>query len=264
MEIAAFDHEQRQKLEDYTSVIGVGIQFAFQPVVDLESSQVKGYEALLRGRSGEPSSSIIENVLPENLAFFDQACRTRAIAEAAKLDVRGALFVNCMQIRPDNLELALSTTREQAERYGMRPEQIVLEFASLARLGNPRELVHTRERAQAHGFRVLVDNFGTGEAGLKRLAVFQPDYVKLDHELVHGIQNSRRRQAMARGVLACCQALGVEVIAAGLEQQAELRWLYQELDLRLFQGYYFARPRLAAKPRVAPERIELPAAPSAA
>ena len=256
MNTAETAFQQRERLADYTSVIGMGIQFAFQPVVDLRRGRVIGYEALLRGRSGEPAASIIDNVLSENRAFFDQACRTRAIAEAAGLGVTSDLFLNCTETRPDNLELALTATRDEVMQRGLAPGQIVLEFASLRQLGNPRELANVRERAHAHGFRVLSDNFGTGEAGLKRLAVFGPDMVKLDREIINNIHTSRRRQAIVLGVVATCRALDTRVVAAGVEHQEEVRWLFDSAGIGCFQGYYFARPELAAKPKVDAELLE--------
>lgn len=238
------------RLADYTAVIGVGIQFAFQPLVNLQGARIMGYEALVRGRSGEPAGSIIANVLPENLSYFDQACRSRAIQDAAELGINSDLFLNCTQINPDNLGLALSATREQAETCGLDTGQVVLEFSSLVRLGNPRELANVRDRANACGFRVLADNFGTGEAGLKRLAVFCPEYIKLDREIINQVHASRRRQAMILGIIATCQALGTEVIATGVERAEEVEWLHEKAGINCFQGYYFARPQLQAKPPV--------------
>lgn len=248
--------ECHAKLADYTAVIGVGIQFAFQPLVSLADSRIVGYEALVRGRSGETASSIIANVMPENLSYFDQACRSRAIQDAAEQGLRSDLFLNCTQVSPENLGLALSATQEQIEACGMSSRQLVLEFASLGRLGNPRELADVRDRANAFGFRVLADNFGTGEAGLKRLAVFRPEFVKLDREIINQVHTSTRRQAMILGIVATCRALGTEVIAAGVEREEEVSWLSEQAGIKLFQGFYFARPQVQAKPEVDRELLQ--------
>ncbi len=255
MDIATSELDQRERLADYTSVIGMGIQFAFQPVVDLDQSCIRGYEALVRGRTGEPAASIIANVLTENLSFFDQACRSRAIKDAARLEMTHHLFLNCTHIGPGNLNLALTTTREQAELEGLSPKKIVLEFASLARLGNPRELASVRDCAHDHGFRVLADKFGTGEAGLKRLAVFCPDYVKLDREIINQIHTSRRRQAIVLGIVALCRAMDIHLIATGVERHDEVSWLQDKAGISDFQGYYFAKPALMAKPKVDPDLL---------
>lgn len=254
---AMSSYDDRERLNDYIDVIGVGLQFAFQPLVHVGTSRIVGYEALVRGRSGETASSIIANVRPENLAYFDQACRSRAIQDASQVGINSDLFLNCTQISPDNLDLSLNATREQARACNVRPEQIVLEFASLVRLGNPRQLAEVRERANAFGFRVLADNFGTGEAGLKRLVVFQPEFIKLDREIINQVDSSRRKQAMIKGLVATCRELGTEVIAAGVERAEEVEWLHEHAGVDCFQGYFFARPQLQAKPSVSGDRFDL-------
>ncbi len=242
--------QDEARLVDYTAVIGVGIRFAFQPVVHLRAGRVIGYEALVRGRSGESAGSIIANVRPENLGFFDQACRSRAIQDASALGVTSDLFLNCTQVTPDNLALTLTSTQKQILTYGLNAHQVVLEFSSLARLGNPRQLAGVRDQANACGFRVLADNYGTGEAGLKRLAVLRPEYVKLDREIINQVHTSRRRQAIILGIVATCRALGIGVIAIGVEQEVEVNWLHEHAGIDCFQGYYFARPEVQATPRV--------------
>jgi len=237
-------HDINSRLDDYLAVLDVGIRFAFQPLIEEGSGRTIGHEALVRGCSGESPAQIIASVRAENLFYFDQACRLGAIREASRQRLRGDLHINCTEIDPHNLEVALASTAQAVEASRFEPRQIVLEFNSLERLGSPRQLAEVRARANAYGFRVAADNFGTGEAGLKRLAVLRPEYVKLDRELIAGIQGSLRRQAMVLGVLASCKALGIEPIAAGVEHADELDWLRQA-GVSNFQGYYFGRPKLA-------------------
>ncbi|RFF30026.1 EAL domain-containing protein [Wenzhouxiangella sediminis] len=233
--------EINTRLEDYLAVLDVGIRFAFQPLVDETTGKTVGHEALVRGCAGESPAQIIASVRSENLFYFDQACRLGAIREASRLGLKGDLHINCTEVDPDNLEAALKSTAQAVYASRFEADQIVLEFNSLERLGNPRQLAEVRARANAYGFRVAADNFGTGEAGLKRLAVLRPEFVKLDRELISGIHGSLRRQAMVLGVLASCRALGVEPIAAGVESEDEVTWLRQA-GVSQFQGYFFGRP----------------------
>ncbi|MEE4304257.1 MAG: EAL domain-containing protein [Wenzhouxiangella sp.] len=237
------NHDINTRLEDYLAVLDVGIRFAFQPLVDETTGRTVGHEALVRGCTGESPAQIIASVRPENLFYFDQACRLGAIREASRLGLEGDLHINCTEVDPDNLEAALKSTAQAVYASRFEADQIVLEFNSLERLGNPRQLASVCARVNAYGFRVAADNFGTGEAGLKRLAVLRPEFVKLDRELISGIDGSLRRQAMVLGVLASCRALGVEPIAAGVESEAEVTWLRQA-GVERFQGYFFGRPAM--------------------
>lgn len=224
-----------------TEVVDTGFSFAFQPVVDTHSRVTVGHEALVRGLSGESAATVLDAIRPENRYYFDQACRMRALKDAARRGLDAAIHLNCSQISPENLALSISATVETAREHGISPHRVVLEFGNLEMLGNPRQLDKAREMAHAAGLRVLADNIGVGEVGLKRLAVFRPDFAKLDRSLIRGIDSSARRQAIVLGVIATCKALKIEVIATGVERKEEMDWL-KDSGIRLAQGFYFAHP----------------------
>ena len=244
-----FNHTRNHsnRLNDYADVIDVGIRFAFQPLVSAGGDATLGHEALVRGLYGESAHELIAGVRPENLFFFDQACRMRAIADADRAGLHGALHLNCTEVDAETLSMALEATAQAVAASRLSPGQIVLEFSTLARLGNPRQLAAVRAQANRHGFRVLADNFGVGEAGLKRLAVLRPEFVKLDRELISNVHSSSRRQAMVCGIVATSKALGITPIAAGVERAAEVEWL-ANVGIEQFQGFYFGRPQKLTQP----------------
>lgn len=100
---------------------------------------------------------------------------------------------------------------------------------------------------QQRGLLTAIDDFGAGYSGLNLLAEFQPNLVKLDMALVHDIDRNHARQAIVGGVLGTCRALGVQVIAEGVESRAEYDWL-RSAGVTLFQGYLVARPAVEALP----------------
>lgn len=85
-------------------------------------------------------------------------------------------------------------------------------------------------------------------AALARLALLRPDMVKLDRAIVSGVHRSRSRQAIVSGVLSACSAMGAQVIALGVEVEAELAWLSAQ-GINHFQGTYFAAPLMGRYPR---------------
>ncbi|MGB0514462.1 MAG: EAL domain-containing protein [Wenzhouxiangellaceae bacterium] len=228
-------------LSHLDEAVDAGFSFAFQPILSLETSRIVAHEALVRGLGGESSASVIAAIRPENRVSFDQACRIRALAVAAQVGVNGDIHLNCSQISSGNLEQSLRTTRDAALKAGIHPRRVVLEFGNLELLGDPRSLDRARHRAHEMGMRVLADNIGISEVGLKRLAVFRPDQAKLDRSIVRGINSSPRRQAIVLGILATCRALGIKVIAGGVELSPERDWLAAAGVTRA-QGYLFARP----------------------
>lgn len=98
---------------------------------------------------------------------------------------------------------------------------------------------------RAQGLRFAIDDFGAGFSGLNLLADFQPDIVKLDMQLVRNIDSSGPRQAIVRAVIQACEDLRIDVLAEGVESEPEQRW-FKRNGVRLFQGYWFARPTFEA------------------
>ncbi|MBP7296279.1 MAG: EAL domain-containing protein, partial [Acidobacteria bacterium] len=75
----------------------------------------------------------------------------------------------------------------------------------------------------------------------------QPDFVKLDMQIVRGIESRGPRQAIVRGILRTCRDLGIDVVAEGVETPDEYAWFRSE-GIELFQGFLFARPGLECLP----------------
>jgi EAL domain-containing protein (putative c-di-GMP-specific phosphodiesterase class I) len=96
---------------------------------------------------------------------------------------------------------------------------------------------------------LAIDDFGAGYSGLNLLASFQPDQVKLDMELIHGIESHGPRQAIVRAVSQVCYDLGIDLIAEGVETMGEYRWL-ANAGVRLLQGYVLAKPAFESFPMV--------------
>ena len=221
----------------------LSFNFAFQPIVEGPVGTVIGYEALVRGVAGQPASSVLSTIRPENRERFDQAIRLRAIREASRLGIRKPLHLNCTWLSPENLSAAMVGMLNAASVCGISRDDLVLELQNQDQFGTLQELAAMRRRMSEFRVRVLVDQFGAGRVDLARLAILRPDMVKLDRRLVSGIHRSRGRQAIVAGIVAMCRSLDINVIGLGVEDAAELHWLSAN-DVHLFQGFYFAEPQV--------------------
>ena len=101
----------------------------------------------------------------------------------------------------------------------------------------------------SQGFTTALDDFGAGFAGLGLLADFQPDLIKLDMELVRGVEGSRARQVIIAGIMHIARELDITVLAEGVETEAEFTVL-KSAGITLFQGYLFARPGFETLPGI--------------
>ena len=221
--------------------LGFRFSYAYQPIVDIHTRDVYAHEALVRGVAGEPAPSVLANVTDDNRFRFDQACRIKAIKTAAKLGMQSRLSINFLPNAIYRPELCIRSTLEAARAHGFPIERIIFETVEGERISDAKWLTEVFREYQRIGFLTAIDDFGAGFAGLNLLADFQPDLIKLDMELIRGIDQSHSRQAIVRGTVGICRELGIEVIAEGVETPDECSALH-DLGIRLMQGYLFSKP----------------------
>ncbi len=224
---------------------------AFQPIIDLETQSVFAHEALVRGLNGEPAWSILSQVGSDNIYAFDQACRVRAIEMASQLGMRSNLSINFLPNAVYEPRACIRATLEVARRVEWSLDRLIFEITENEYVTDRPHLVKIVEEYREMGFSVALDDFGTGYANLDLLTVLTPHHLKLDRVLITGIDSDMRRQCLVRHTQSLAQALGIELVAEGVERLEEARWLYQQGIMR-HQGYYYARPALEALPEVDP------------
>ena len=230
---------------------------AFQPIVDAGSREVFAYEALVRGVAGEGAGQVLAAVERDDRQRFDRQCREQALELAVQLglhDSRASLSINFVPNAVLDPAACTAAARATAERLGLPPARVIFEFTE----GEPVEdLEHFGRIIRAYrdaGFRTAIDDFGAGYSGLTLLSRFQPDVVKLDMELVRGIDSDRVRRAIVSSIRKLCDDLGVILVAEGIETLEEYATL-RDLGVSLLQGFLFARPQIQALPVPAWPRI---------
>lgn len=228
---------------------GFDFTMAFQPFVDLERGSIFGYEALVRGRNGEGAQSVLGRVTDENRYWFDQACRVKAIQLATTLGLQGVLSINFLPNAVYRPETCIRATLAAAKSMGFARERLMFEVTEGEQIQDVDHLRGIFAEYKKQGFHTAIDDFGAGWAGLNMLAEFQPDVLKLDMALTRNVDRDPVRRAIVRGVLTTCEALSIRVIAEGVETRDECAAL-TDLGVRLFQGYFFARPGFESLPDV--------------
>ena len=219
----------------------LGIGFAFQPIIDTRTGTVRAVEALLRGMDGQSPAEVLGSYRGINLYQFDLESKAVAIEEFATLGMSCDLALNVLPMTLAHMENATGFLLEAMHRNGLPPEQLILEVTEEEAITNLQVFSTQMQNLRAAGIRVAIDDFGAGYAGLSLLSEFQPDQLKIDRLLVRSVHEHGPRQAIIRAVADFCRALGIEVIAEGVEQPQEHHWL-QTVGVNCFQGYLFSRP----------------------
>lgn len=231
---------------------GAGLDFefsmAFQPIVDIVDGVPFAYEALVRGPAGESAASVLSRVSAANRYAFDQQCRVKAIETAARaglIESGARLSINFLPNAVYSPAACIQLTLKTARASHFPTNRLIFEFTENEEMADPDHVANIVATYQKLGFGTALDDFGAGYAGLNLLARFQPDIIKLDMDLIRGLDTSMPRRMIVDGVVKMCAALGVTVIAEGVETAGELESL-RAMGVRYIQGFYFARPAFEA------------------
>lgn len=238
---------QSQRSEDLTAEMPYS--HAFQPIVDAAARQTFAYEALIRGPNGEPAREVLRLIRPEDAHTFDRSTRLAAISLAARLGITGHLTVNVLPLGLRAREFGTDSTFVTADGFSFPVERVILEVTEGELIRDRADFSGLIDGYRRAGTKVAIDDFGAGYSGLNLLADFQPDFIKLDMNLVRGIAADGPRQSIVRAIMSVCLDLGIEVIAEGVETEDEYRW-FADAGIRLFQGYFFAAPGFKCLPPV--------------
>ena len=223
---------------------------AFQPIFDMKSGVPWAYEALVRGADGAGALAVLDRVTPDNRYAFDQRCRVVAIERAVAagiLDGDARLSINFLPNAVYSPKACIQLTLRTAAANRFPTDRLIFEFTENEKIKDPDHVMGIVHSYQEMGFTTAIDDFGAGHAGLNLLAQFRPDVIKLDMELLRGIDTSTPRRMIVEAVVGLCARLGVRVVAEGIETQAELDAV-RSLGIDLVQGYLLARPAFEALP----------------
>ncbi|MES2758179.1 MAG: EAL domain-containing protein [Pseudomonadota bacterium] len=221
--------------------VGFEFDYAYQPIVDCATRTIYAHEALVRGPQGESAASVLSQVTSANVYRFDQACRVKAVSGAARLGMRERLSINFLANAVFRPELCIRSTFEAAREHNFPVEQIIFEVTEGERVRDRAHLMNIFREYRRFGFQTAIDDFGAGYSGLHLLADYQPDLIKIDMDLVRGVDTSAPRQAIVRAIAAMCRDLGVGVLAEGIETREERDFL-SDAGISLMQGYWFSKP----------------------
>ncbi|HZU63910.1 MAG TPA: EAL domain-containing protein [Novosphingobium sp.] len=220
----------------------------WQAFHDLESGEVRGYEALVRWhhpRLGELSPAAFIP-LAEACGLsgqLDSWVLEAATREAAAAPAHLFFAVNISAYWMARGDIA-RVVGQVLERSGLGPHQLILEMTERIAIDNAHRAQQHMEALSGIGVAVALDDFGTGYSSLSYLRQYPFDKLKLDRSFVTGIEEDPRGQVLAAGILHLAETLGIGVIAEGIETRAQAQ-LLQAAGCRTGQGFLWGQPQAA-------------------
>ncbi len=221
----------------------------YQPVVDLRSGHVVGAEALLRWHHPErgfiPPDDFIglaeESGLIEAIGewVLRRACRQNRTWRDQGFDsLRIAVNVSSRQLQRGRL---ISTVFSALSEAGLPPDSLGIEITESAFLADLEQTTETLRKLNTMGIAISVDDFGTGYSSLGYLRRLPLSTLKIDRSFVFDVTTSPDAAAIADTIIAMAHRLNLNVVAEGVEEEAQLRFL-RERGCEMMQGYYFSKP----------------------
>ncbi len=221
------------------------IDTVFQPVVDLESRSIVGYEALSRGpersRFESPRALFAMSDRFGSAPDLDRVCRAAALRRSAAGAMEGKLFLNVLPACLHDPDWSRGAVERLLEPSGRGATDVVVEISERAAEADLDRTVEACQGLRALGFGLALDDAGTGYASLVTVERVRPDYVKVDPSLVRGIDGSLLAQEVFQSLSRVGARVGAAVVAVGVEREEEAICLHGA-GASLGQGFLFAGP----------------------
>ncbi|SFM96420.1 diguanylate cyclase (GGDEF) domain-containing protein [Formivibrio citricus] len=225
------------------------LRLHYQPQVDLISGEIVGVEALVRWQHPErgmvppgefiPLAEESGLVVPLGNWVLREACRQiKRWNEAGLKYCQTAVNVSAVQLCRGNL---VESVKEALSETGISPEQLELEITESFVMQDREQSFKSLADLKALGVRISIDDFGTGYSSLSYLQQLDVDKLKIDNSFVWDMTTSSGSASIVRAVIALGQSLGLEIVAEGVEETSQARYL-RSLQCDVIQGYLISRP----------------------
>ncbi len=216
----------------------------YQPIVDLSTLSVVGFEALMRWRHpvrGAVAPSVFIPLAEESglIVELGAFALREAIATAATWAPRGPYLTVNLSARQFHDPDLVSTIEHELKTSGLAPGRLVIEVTESATMLDVAETLEVIDRLAHHGIGIALDDFGTGFSSLHYLTLVKPRIIKIDQSFVSPTHGDQRTMTLLETIVTLGQKLDITVVAEGIETDEQLEHL-RDLGCDLGQGFLFS------------------------
>ena len=218
----------------------------FQPIVDLHTREIYGYESLARGVEDDGALIYPDKLFTwaregDMLFYLDRACRETSLKTAAVKNIRSKVFINFIPTAIYDPQHCLASTVRWAKQLDFDPQNIIFEVIESDHISDIGHLKKILDYYKSEGFMVALDDVGSGYSSLNMLAKLLPNIIKIDREIMHHIDTNITNQSIFKAIISIARENDILVLAEGVEREEEVAYAYQH-GAHLAQGYYFGKP----------------------
>ena len=223
----------------------------YQPIIDLKTSQIIGFESLMRWNHPEKGFlppdlfiPIIEQsglIVEASRWVLGQSCRTLAKIQETFQDSR-KLFVSVNFSSVDISDSGFQQHFNAAlHENNLTPKQIHIEITERLLMDQPDIAQETLQKCRDLGASVSIDDFGTGYSSLSYLHHFPINVLKIDRSFITNIEDKASSRELVKSIIALGQNMGMKIIAEGIEKE-EQKQILKDMGCDAAQGYFIAKP----------------------
>lgn len=218
----------------------------FQPIVSLKEKKIFGYEALIRGVQDDGSlispGMLFESARRSGLTFnLDRQARETSLKTGAVKKIDEHLFINFLPTSIYNPETCLQDTFKWAKMLEYDYSKIVFEVVETEKVEDFEHLSHILSYYRKQGVKTALDDVGAGFSNLNALIKLKPDLIKIDREIIDGIDQDRLKQSIFEALSRISNENGITVLAEGIERKEEFEYVMKN-GADLAQGYCIGKP----------------------
>lgn len=221
------------------------IKAVFQPIVSLKTGEVYGYEALSRISKKDCDFNIGEafEIAQEMncLWMFEKLCRVNSIKMSIHKPKGAKLFLNVDPNIMHDPDFKSGITHKKLRKYNLNCGDIIFEATERSAIEDMDTFKASLKHYKEQGFRVAMDDVGSGYSGINRIFDVNPSFIKIDMEIIRNIENDELKRSFVSLLSKFSEDTGIALIAEGIETEKQLEELIA-LNIDYAQGYYLAKP----------------------
>ncbi|MEH7253590.1 EAL domain-containing protein [Neobacillus niacini] len=254
-----------KRLKELRKIIkNQALETFFQPILNLNSGETIGYEALNRPAATNlfsDTETFYDFVGQSNQVFFFECfCRNLSLKrfieryKENKQERTSLIFIN---IHPHVLldsNYHSGETLQLLSVLGIEPKHVVFELTEKSAVTDFKLFEQVLSNYREQGFRIAIDDVGSGYNSLKTLIYLKPEFIKLDKALIQNIDQNREQQQLVKLIIDYAKQSSTKIIAEGIERLEELAFLCEQ-GVHYGQGYALGKPKEEIKPGIIPQYV---------
>ena len=218
------------------------IKFAFQPIFEVETNSIYGYEALMRPEPYSPMEVIADYAKKQRLNEIEEITTYYGAYHFLKNNLQGKLFLNSFPAAFVGDEMMKKVHELCGDKFKNKLVIEILEYTNYSVFAHQQKINQFKESRASEEY--AIDDFGTGKnIDTHCIEFYKPDIVKIDRKIISNIDTDVRNQKSLIDITEMSIKYGVTMLAEGVETEAEYNYL-KNYPVKLMQGFYLGKPTI--------------------